>query len=58
MPRKIIAALFALVPLLLTSLLLALASNGAPAQTSANAHTMGGIVGSAGLTIDAFRQLL
>src|SRR6266545_3998995 len=35
MPRKIIAALFALAPLLLTPLLLTLAPNGAPAQTGA-----------------------
>jgi hypothetical protein len=35
MPRKIIAALFVLVPLLVATLLLALAPNGAPAQTSA-----------------------
>ena len=35
MPRKIIAALFVLVPLLVATLLLALVPNGAPAQTSA-----------------------
>src|ERR1700704_354748 len=55
MPRKIIAALFALVPLLLTSLLLALAPNGAPAQTGAASaeKRIALVIGNAGYQVGA-----